>query len=232
MNTQHYFTATKQALLAAILAMALLAGSFFFFEPQVGQAVVGTPFTIKQTISDEISFLVEANNVVATGTINGMTGGTANGTTTTVVKTNKPNGYHMTIAFTNNGTNNAMKGDMSGGDDVIMDYPATSNEPTFNFSTASSAAVFAYTVGASDTTDIDQSFRDSGIVCNDPAVFTPGKCWMEPMTSGFQIINRGTAATTGATTTITFRIHVPNNPTPGVPAGTYTATATLTALNN
>lgn len=232
MNTQFYFKATKQALFAAVLTLVLLVGSFFFFEPNVGQALVGTPFTIKQTISDEISFLVQASNVVASGTINGMTGGTANGATYAVVKTNKPTGYNMTIAFTNNGTNNAMKGDMSGGNNVIMDYPASGGQPTFDFSTASSAAVFAYTVSASSTSDLAQSFLDNGSVCNSSGGSdTADKCWMEPQTGDYQIINRSTASD-GATTSIAFRIYVPNSPVPAVPAGTYTATATLTALNN
>lgn len=231
MNTQFYFKATKQALFAAILTLVLIVGSFFFFEPNVSQALDGTPFTIKQTISDEISFLVQASNVVASGTINGMTGGTANGSTFAVVKTNKATGYNMTIAFTNNGTNNAMKGDMSGGDDVIMDYPASGSEPTFLFSTASSAAVFAYTVSASSTLDLDPSFKDDGSSCNAGSSDAADRCWMEPQTTPYTIINRTTAAD-GATTSIAFRVHVPNNPTPSVPAGTYTATATLTALNN
>lgn len=232
MNTQHYFTATKQALLAAVLVMALLVLSFFLFEPNVGQAVVGTPFTIKQTITDEISFLTQANNVVATGTINGMTGGTSNGTTTVVVKTNKPTGYEMSIAFTNNGTDNAMRGDTTLSSS-IQDYPA-GGQPTYDFSTASSAAVFAYTVSAQSLTDVAQSFLDNGSsACNQSSGSETGdKCWMEPMTTGFKIIDRTTAAITGATSTIMFRVHVPNNPSPGVPADTYTATATLTAINH
>ncbi len=232
MNTRHYFTATKQAFLAAALAVVLLATSFFLVEPSVGQALVGTPFTIKQTITDEISFLLQATNVVASGTINGLTGGTANGTSTVVVKTNSFGGYNMTIAFTNNGTPNAMLGDVFASQS-IHDYPAAGGIPTYNFSTASSAAVFAYTVGATDNTDIAQAFLDDGgSNCNELAgSYTADKCWMEPQTSSYQIIDRTSAAPTGATSTIAFRIHVPNNPSPGLVADTYTATATLTALN-
>ncbi len=232
MNTRFYLKITYQAMAIAVLAVVVATSSFFFLEPQVGRAVTSGPFTIKQTITDEISFLVDAANVDATGTIAGITGGTANGTTTAVVRTNNSAGYTMSIAFYNNGTDNAMLGDVSASQS-IRDYPATSSEPTYNFSTASTSAVFAYTVGASNSTDLDDSFLDDGSsVCNEVAgTYTAGKCWMEPKTTGFQIINRNSAATSGATTTISFRIHVPNNPTPALVTDTYTATATLTALN-
>ena len=64
MNTQHYFKVTRDALLAACLAVVLTATTFFLVEPKVGQAVDSGPFTIKQTILDEISFLVEGNDVI------------------------------------------------------------------------------------------------------------------------------------------------------------------------
>jgi hypothetical protein len=232
MYTYQIIKNIQSSFLAGLLALALLATSFLFLEPKIGQAVTSGPFTIKQTITDEISFLVNAANVVATGTLAGITGGTANGTTTAVVATNSYTGYTMSIAYASNGTDNAMVGETSGSQS-IHDYPSVGGQPTFNFSTASTSAVFGYTVSASNDTDLDDSFLDDGSTnCNIGAgTYTAGKCWMEPMTSGFQIIDRGTAAVSGATTTIAFKIYVPNNPSPVVVSDTYTATATLTALN-
>jgi len=231
MNTQFYLRSTYQAVTGAIIVLVIIASSFFVLEPKVGQAIVGNPFTIKQTITDEISFLVQAANVVATGTIAGLTGGTANGTTTAVVRTNSANGYNMSIAFTNNGTDNAMLGDVSLSD-AIRDYPASSSEPTFGFYTASTSSVFGYTVTADNPSDVDQSFKHTGTDCNTGSSHTLYNCWMEPRVAGFGIINRNSPAGTGATTTIVFRVHVPNNPSPAVTEDVYTATATLTALNN
>lgn len=230
MNTKYYTNAVIQALMAALVMMALLVSSFFLIEPTVGQAVTSGPFTIRQTITDEISFLVNAANVVATGSINGITGGTGNGSTTVVVRTNSNTGYHMSIAFFNNGSTNAMRGDVTASDS-IRDYPSTGGEPAYNFSTASSAAVFGYTVSAADTSDIDPSFLNNGTACNTGSSHTVNQCWMEPTTSNFKIIDRATSATAGATSTVQFRIHVPNNPSPALVADVYTATATLTALN-
>lgn len=230
MNSQIYLKATGEALVSAVVIVTLVAASFFVIEPQVGQAVDSNPFTIKQTITDEISFLVQPANVTMTGSINGITGGTSNGSTTAVVRTNSNTGYEMTIAFFDNGSGQAMQGDASDSD-AIRDYPASSSEPTYLFSTASSASVFGYTVSAADSSDLDPSFLDNGSACNTGAGFTADRCWMEPMTSGFKIIDRVTEAATGATTTIHFRVHVPNNPNPSLVADVYTATATLTALN-
>jgi hypothetical protein len=185
------------------------------------------PFTISQVITGETSFVVDAVNTTLTGSLNGITGGTANGSTTVVVQTNSPTGYTMTIAFFNNGTPQTMLGS-STASESIRDYPAVGGQPTFLFSTASTAAVFAYTVSAADSSDLDQSFLDNGSACNTGSGFTADRCWMEPMVSSFQIVDRDTDAVTGATTTLHFRVHVPNNPNPGLVADTYIATATLT----
>lgn len=223
----------EQTLIATLIAVFLLATSFFLLEPKVGQAVTSGPFTIQQTVTAEISFLVDASNVTMSGSINGITGGTSNGTTTAVVRTNNPAGYTMSIAYANNSTPNAMLGDTTA-NESIHDYTASSSEPTYTFHTSSSSAVFAYTASAANTSDLDQSFKDNGSgLCNNGSNDTSGysTCWMEPSTSGFQIINRGTDAPSGATTTLNFRVYVPNAPSPSLQADTYTATATLTALN-
>ncbi len=232
MNSKHYLKSLEQAFVASLVVVLLLATTFFVIEPKVGQAVTSGPFTIKQTITSEISFLVEASNVTMTGSINGITGGTSNGTTTAVVRTNHPTGYVMSIAFADNSTPNAMLGDTTA-NESIHDYTASSSEPTYTFHTSSSSAVFAYTASAANTSDLDQSFKDNGSgTCNSGSNDTSGysTCWMEPSTSSFQIVNRGTDADTGATTTVNFRVHVPNSPSPSLQADVYTATATLTAV--
>jgi hypothetical protein len=235
MNTQKFINASTESLIATVLAVAVIAGGFFVVEAQVGQAATSGPFSIKTTITDEISFTTNAANVTATGSINGITGGTANGSTTVVVRTNDADGYNMSIAFFNNGTSETMRGDGSLSSS-IHDYPSSAGQPTYVFSTASTSAVFGYTVSAADSSDVAQSFLHNGSnACNTPAGTanaTSTYCWMEPTVAGFEIIRTNGEATNGATSTIHFRIHVPNNPTPGLVADVYTATATLTALNN
>src|SRR3989344_3729451 len=206
MMTKQYLHSVIHAFVASILIVTTLALSYFIIEPQVGRAQdTSGPFTITQEI----------------------TGGTANGSTTVAVRTNSPTGYTMDIAFFNNGTANAMLG-ASTDSESIHDYPAVGGEPTFAFSTASTSSVFSYTVIAVFSADLDQSFLDSGAACNTGSGYTADRCWMEPRTTNFQIISRDTDATTGATSTLHFRVHVPNNPTPGVVVDMYIATATLT----
>jgi len=233
MKIQHYLKSFEFALTTAILMIALVFAGFVIIEPKVGhtQSAVGIPFTIKQTIGDEISFLVQAANATTSGTINGMTGGEANGSTTAVVLTNSPTGYNMEIAFFDNGTGNAMLSDVWGSES-ILDYPSSGGEPTFLFATTGPSAVFGYTVSAYDSSDLDPSFLDNGSACNTGSGYTVNRCWMEPTVAGFRIIDRDTAALSGATTTLHFKIYVPNGPTPSLVADVYTATATLTAINH
>lgn len=229
MSTTNYTKAAIQALLTSTLIMAVATVGYFFMEPQVGRAQdTSGPFTISQVITGETAFIVDAVNTTLSGSINGITGGTANGSTTVAVRTNSPTGYTMTIAFFNNGTANAMLGSTTGSI-AIRDYPAAGGQPTYLFSTASTSSVFGYTVTSVDAGDLDQSFDDNGSACNQTGnAQTADRCWMEPMTSAYQIIDRSTDAVTGATSTIHFRVHVPNSPTPGVVSDTYIATATLT----
>ena len=220
--------ASVEAFVATTVIAALMVATFFVLEPSVGRAQDSATFTISQVITSETSFLVDPTNTTLIGSLNGITGGTANGSTTVVVQTNSPTGYTMQIGFFNNGTPNAMLGRVSASQS-IRDYPATSTQPTFAFSTASSSSVFAYTITAADNSDLEQSFLNNGTVCNTGAARSSyDQCWMEPTTANYQVINRATDATTGATSTLHFRVHVPNNPNPGLVADTYTATATLT----
>lgn len=235
MNTKFYLSSLTQVFIASILIVSVILVGYFFAEPRVGRAQdTSGPFTISQEITGETSFIVDAVNTTLSGSLNGITGGTANGSTTVVVQTNSPTGYVMDIAFFDNGTLETMMGEVTGSS-AIRDYPASSTgsttnpfEPSFLFSTASTAAVFAYTVSAADSSDLDQSFLDNGSVCGTGAGFTTDRCWMTPATTTFQVIDRDTDAVTGATSTLHFRVYVPNNPSPGLVADTYTATATLT----
>ena len=225
MNTNNTYLAKNllTSISYATAALLILAVSFTLVEPQVMRAQTNT-FKITQSVTAEISFLATSSAVTMVGPLTGITGGNATGTTFVVVQTNSAGGYNMTLAFSNTP---AMRGDATGNTGIV-NY-GTTTEPTFNF-VASSSAVFAYTVNASTTADLDQSFRNNGSVCNAGAAWTANTCWMGASTTGFQIINRLVAATTSATTTLQFRVNIPNNPSPALQSDTYTATATLTAV--
>jgi hypothetical protein len=229
MKTEFYpvMPVVLRALYTALAVTVMLTITFMLFEPAVTRGAIPatSTFTIRQEITDEISFLTPATNVTMNGALAGLTGGSATGSTFAVVRTNSVGGYTMTIAFS--GTP-AMRGETTGGTGIV-NYGTTS-EPTFLLA-ASSSAVFAYSVTGSTTADIDQSFRHNGSsLCNQPGgQSSTTNCWMGASTTGFQIVNRSTQAGQGATTTLTFRVVVPSNPVPTVDEDFYTATATLTA---
>lgn len=221
------------ALAAGVLSVCVAALAFFVLEPQVSRSAVSAvpdeEFTIKQTIGDAISFNATVNDVVMNGTLDGLTGGNATGTTQAVVSTNSAGGYYMTIRFENQGP--AMIGEATG-NTGIRDYATTT--PQFNIEpnyqiTASSAALFTYTATTSNAGDLDDSFRDNGLICNVNGGTGNGRCFMKASTTAFQLVDRGSSAPYGATTSIQFRVVVPNNPTPSIDSDVYTATATLTA---
>ncbi len=222
-----------QAVVAALLAVALLGLSFFVVEPRIshGQADTTPDFRIRQTILDETSFLVDPANVTMGGSIAGLSGGAATGTTSYVVRSNNASGYYVEIDFFDNAGPYAMRGDEDGGAQ-IRDYSGdVSGEPSYNL-TASTASQFAYSNYSSTTSDTDDSFLNNGSnSCNSlGGTQTVGKCWKAPSTTGFRIVDRNNAAVYGATSTLYFRVRVPSSPNPIPTAQTYTATATLSVF--
>ncbi|MCD5380957.1 MAG: hypothetical protein LR008_00055 [Candidatus Pacebacteria bacterium] len=230
-NTKHISMSALYALAASLTAVSLLFVGFFLAEPVIshGQEV----FTIQQTITDETSFLVIPTDVSMAGSINGVTGGNATGTTQFVIQSNNSAGYVVNIGFTDDNADGEMMEGDADDSGAIRDYDNT-GEPDYSYS-ASTSAQFAYTVTSSTTGDTDQSFLTNGSnACNTPAGADAGTthCWKAPDTSTFDIVNRSTAANSGATTTVQFNVNVPGGATPVPTAQTYTATATLTLIAN
>lgn len=219
----------ESVVLAALLTVALL-GSYFIAEPNVGQAIEDQ-FTVTQTVTDEISFLTPADNVVMNATIPGITGGTATGTTWVRVLTNNADGYTMTIVSS---SSPAMQANASS--DVIQDYTAAAfGTPDFTRSVGANTGEFAYTITASSTTDLAQKFLDDGGTCGTGGSDTNGlfSCWYGLSTTATSTINRTTATpASGSTSTLYFVTQITSNPAPSIGADTYVATTTLTAVNN
>jgi hypothetical protein len=220
---------TINALVASVLLVTFLMVSFFLYEPLVAHGIVDT-FKVTQQITSEISFKTAANDVTMSPALQGLTGGTAYGTSTVAITTNNPTGYNMTMAFA---TVTAMQG-VGVSSDISNYTPSVGGTPDYNFSVGANAAEFGFTVnGVTTPGDIDVRFKDNGSACNGGfSGTTAGTCWYNAAdaTTPVGIINRTTA--TRATSTIVFRVGISANPSPAIQTGFYTATATLTALTN
>lgn len=220
----------NQAVIAALLGVALIALSFFVVEPRISHGQESIDFRIRQSITDETSFSVDPVNVTMPGGgISGLTGGTATGTTGFVVRSTNTSGYSVTIDFFDNAGLYAMRGDEDGGAQ-IRDYAAGSGTPTLNLN-ASTAAQFAYSVHSSTTADTAAPFWTDNATCNAGTGSAAGKCWKLPGTTPVEVVDRTTAASNGATSTLFFKVHVPSGANPAPSAQTYTATATLSVVS-
>lgn len=216
----------------ATLVAFTMAFVYIFLEPSVTHAVEDQ-FTVTQSVTAEISFDTNITSVAMTGSLAGITGGTSNGQAQAIVRTNNNAGYNMTIDFASSSYGTAAM-NQDGGSGYISDYsPASAGTPDFGFSNETFSQ-FAYTVSASTTADLVTLFRNNGTACNNASGGdTAANCWYNPTTTATTLVNTSSAtAASGATTTVHFRVNIPNNPSPIVPSGSYTATATLTALMN
>lgn len=220
------------AAIAAIVGVSLVFFAHVVIEPQITHSQEATEeFTIRQTITGETSFNLIPADVVMDGTIAGLTGGQATGTTQFAVRTNNATGYHVEIAFEDNGSDHAMMGDENFGDE-IRNYSGDDGAlPSNGFSPSGTVAEFAYSINSSSSPDTAVAFRNGGAACGSGATDN-FECWKAPSTTPFEIARRSSPASDGATTSIRFTVSVPSGATPAPNAETYTATATLSLFNN
>jgi len=235
MSRLHIVHSFKSALIATLIIALAAMATFFTVEPSVSRSATEI-FEVTQSISGAISFMASTNAVTMNGTLDGLSGGTSWGTTTSRVRTNNASGYSMTIRFAS--TSPMIR---NGGGGYIPSYRYSTSTATYpsGFDTAVSNAQFGFSVNASNTADVASVFTHSGTLCgtSNNGSFTVNNCWRgassTDASAATQIISTGAPTpSSGSTTTLQFRITIPNNPSPVVPDGTYTATATLTATDN
>lgn len=212
---------------------ALCATLLFFVvcEPAISRSATTatSQFTISQTISSELSFTVPPSNVTMSPTLGGLSGGTANGSTLFVITSGNTLGYTVTLMAS---SSLGMIGNASSSQYIPAYVPSTPGVPDFSFATPA-RAYFGYTTEASTTSDLAQAFKDNGSTCNTGSGDTVDSCWLNATTTAYTIITRsGPTASTGATTTLKFRVVITPNPNPVIPDDTYVATTTLTATTN
>ena len=216
-----------QAIVSAAVVMPLVLGAFFALEPAVVKGVQSDSFTVEQEITGEIAFETMPNNVEMDGSIQGISGGVANGTSTFAINTNNPAGYTVTIEFENSAQ--AMQANSGSGfipnlgDDggiAWLDFDDTSG-------VAATAGAFGFTVTGPNTAEF---YQNNGGTCSEAGAVEATTCWAHPDTaSDAEIIVDSSTTADAEVHNIHFRVVVPGNPTPALELGIYTATGTLTA---
>jgi hypothetical protein len=235
-NTTHLFNSAQSAFVATVLIVALGMLSFFAVEPSVGRSAVEV-FEVQQTISGAISFMASSTDVVMVGTLDGLTGGTSYGSTTARVRTNNSAGYQMTLTFASTAP---MIRDGGGGTISTYQYSTSSTNYPSGFNTSVAYSQIGFSVNASNTADVSPVFEGNGTTlcgATNGTTFVAGNCWRGASSTNASaptqlILTSAPTPSSGSTSTVQFRITIPNNPNPAVPDGTYTATATLTATDN
>ncbi len=219
----------RQSIATSFFITLTLAFGFGIIEPAITRAIEDQ-FTITQTITSEISFVTTTNDVVMSGSIAGLTGGVAYGSTTVRIFTNDNAGFTATIKAS---SSPAMQGNSQGGS--IADYtPAVAGIPDYAYSVPTGEE-FGFTVSGSSTSYMAQKFLDNASnACNFSGGSDTGSsatCWMGLSTVATSTLVSSTfTAASGATSTFVFRTTV--NSGSSLPEDTYVATTTITATTN
>ncbi len=146
-------------------------------------------------------------------------GGAATGQGSWLVTTDNPAGYTMQIRALGTPA-------LSSGANNFANYTPAAADPDFTFSLLATVAEFGF---SPEGADIATRYRDNGATCNSGAGDTTDRCWDALTTTDRLIALRTTPNQSGGTaTTIKFRAE--SGASNVQPAGSYTATATVTVL--
>lgn len=195
-------------------------------ESTVGEVATGlstsTTYELRagyQQMQEVFLSLAVSGDVTMSPDLPGVTGGTANGSTTFTVITDSPSGYQLTVEAENEPA-------MQSGAFTIADYD-DGGTADYSFLTAGGDAHLGFTP---EGVDIVQAFlNDGATTCGLGSLDDSLACWSGLATTTTVIAQgAGSNHPSGATTTVHFRVGIGSGA--GVAPGVYTATTTVTAL--
>lgn len=205
----------------------LSSSGSYIMEDTLGEIATGesdsASFSIKagyQQMQEVYLSMTAAADVVMDDTIGGITGGNANGSTSVTVTTDSRAGYQLSIQASQNPA-------MNSGTNSINDYD-DGGAADFNFDTGLTDSHLGYSPEGSH---IVSYFKDNGAVCGGAGTEDANDaCWSGLTTSPVVIAQSGIANhPSGTETVIEFQVGIGADV--NQPAGTYTATTTLTLLS-
>jgi hypothetical protein len=152
--------------------------------------------------------------------INGLTGGIATSTIPTLVITDNPAGYSLSVQAS---SSPALR-DPAGAS--FADYTPSGGSPDFSFSIANSASAFGFSVVSPD---VISRYDNNSSACNTGSTNTAFTCW-DGFSTSSKVIAQSSASNqpNGATTTIDVEAKIGS--TRVQDSGSYSATLTLTAI--
>jgi len=171
----------------------------------------------QQMIATYLSLSVSP--VTLTPAIPASGGGVANGSTNVTVATDAPAGYELYISASSSPA-------LVSGANSFADYVPSGINPDFTFSVLPADSEFGF---SPEGLDIVQAFRDDSFACGVGLSDSTNSCW-KGLTTSDVLIAKKTSGNhpSGTVTTLKFRaesgaLHVQ-------PAGSYTATSTVTVI--
>ncbi len=151
--------------------------------------------------------------------LGGLTGGIATGSTAVLVTTDSVAGYQITLRAENAPA-------MQSGVNTIADYVPAGASPDFAFINTATSAQLAF---SPEDTNLATRYKDNGSSCGVGSGDTANRCWDGLSITDRTVVNALAANhPAGATTTIRFQVGIGGSR--AVPAGSYVATTTITAL--
>lgn len=202
--------------------------SNWILESSLGELSTGlgtsTNYSLRagyQQMADEVFLsLTGTAAVIMSPDLPGITGGQSNGSTTVNVVTNNTAGYQLLIASETDPS-------LQKPPDAIDDYLPASANPDFAFTTASDQAHLGFSIFGDHAAD---RFRHDGSNnCNAGSTNSLLACW-DGLATSSRLIAEGNSSNLpdGTNTTINFRVEFGGGVV--IPAGSYVATTTVTAL--
>ncbi len=171
----------------------------------------------QQMIATYISLSVSP--VTLTPAIPANGGGVANGATNVTVATDNKAGYELYIAATSSPA-------LVSGINSFADYVPAGINPDFVFSVLPADSAFGF---SPEGQDIVQAFQDDSFACGVGSFDSVNSCW-KGLTTSDVLIAKKTSGNHPSGTITTLKFRAESGVAHVQPAGTYTATSTVTVI--
>ena len=206
----------------------ILSTLFFSFEGAIVSADQTASTTPTSTLNFDVTLSVTAElsltcpSSLAMSAISGLTGGTSSDTVDCNVESNNANGY---LLYIKSSSAPALLSEASSSI-FFSDYRSSTPEYAWTLdSTASSS--FGFSV---ESSDVVEAFRNDQAACGGGGFNSTSNCFRSLSTSDINIASAALATDSGGvTTTVGFKAEVGS--TRNQPTGNYTASITVTAVN-